>query len=275
MIRYDRKIAAICGMFVLGLTAMLLLPRIPQDPLYHTFADRREIFGLPNFWNVITNLPFIAVGLSGLRLCSGGIPQGGLPLLAPVYRVFFLGVLLVGFGSSYYHLDPSTETLIWDRLPMSVAFMAFLSMVWGEHVSTYRVRVFLGTTLIVGLGSVMYWYMTETRGAGDLRPYALTQFLPMLLIPLILIYFPSRFSTTVHLWVALGFYATAKVAEHLDAALLELSGVVSGHALKHVLAALGTLSVMMALMTRRPAPSISPETFELGQARISSGQVEE
>ena len=36
--------------------------------------------------------------------------------------VLFLGILLTGFGSAYYHLEPNDQTLFWDRLPMAISF---------------------------------------------------------------------------------------------------------------------------------------------------------
>jgi hypothetical protein len=64
-------------------------------------------FGVPNFWNVVSNLPFIGVGAVGLRQFHRD----------PAVFVIFLGIFLTGVGSSYYHWDPSDRTLFWDRLP--------------------------------------------------------------------------------------------------------------------------------------------------------------
>ncbi|MGH7060975.1 MAG: hypothetical protein ACREFH_11345, partial [Stellaceae bacterium] len=90
-----------------SLAGLLLLPAIPQDPAYHLFADARSLFGIPNFWNVVSNLPFIAVGAVGLARFRGN----------PAEIVLFSGFLLTGIGSSYYHWDPNDGTLFWDRLP--------------------------------------------------------------------------------------------------------------------------------------------------------------
>ena len=46
--------------------AGLLLPRIPQPQSYHVFADQRSFLGIPNFANVVSNIPFAVVGLWGL-----------------------------------------------------------------------------------------------------------------------------------------------------------------------------------------------------------------
>ena len=41
-----------------GLLCLWLAGPVPQDPAYHCFADGRPLLGIPNFWNVLTNLPF-------------------------------------------------------------------------------------------------------------------------------------------------------------------------------------------------------------------------
>ena len=55
------------GLAAASLAALLLLPPILQDQSYHRFADERTVFGIPNFWNVVSNHPFAAVGAVGLR----------------------------------------------------------------------------------------------------------------------------------------------------------------------------------------------------------------
>ncbi|MGZ8797057.1 MAG: ceramidase domain-containing protein, partial [Thermoanaerobaculia bacterium] len=64
---------------------------IPQDASYHAFADRRTVLGVPNFWNVISNLPFLLVGIAGLRALRRGGPPGPLQPLYPAYAALFLG----------------------------------------------------------------------------------------------------------------------------------------------------------------------------------------
>jgi hypothetical protein len=109
------KLAGLIVISMVAVTVALLLPPIPQDPAYHEFVDQRTLHGLPNFWNVVSNLPFVIAGLLGLLLLNRQSPvEGGLPQLYPAYRVFFIGVLLTGFGSAWYHLAPTNESLVWD-----------------------------------------------------------------------------------------------------------------------------------------------------------------
>ncbi len=249
--RQKAKAILLVGVVLMGIIAMLFFPRVPQDPSYHDFIDQRRLFGIPNFWNVVTNLPFIIAGAMGLYVCNASVPRGGIPELGSGYRVCFLGILLVGFGSAYYHYNPSTQTLVWDRLPMTITFMAFLCVIVGENISVRTANRLLVPALMVGLGAVIYWHITEARGVGDLRPYGLVQFLPLVLIPLILAMFQSKLSKSGYIWVVLGAYVASKIAEHYDAAVFHTSGVISGHSVKHLLASLGALVMVLALTRRR------------------------
>ncbi len=207
---------------------------------------------MPNGWDVLSNLPFLLVGLLGLfSLCRGRAP-GCLSALRPAYICFFAGTALVGLGSAYYHLAPTNETLVWDRLPMTVAFMAFFSIVVGEHLGANKGARLLVPLLIVGGLSVVYWALTERAGHGDLRPYIFVQFVPLLLVPVILLLFPSALSGSGYFWGVLAAYGVAKALEHWDVPIFHALGGLSGHTLKHLAAALGTFFVWLAVTRRRP-----------------------
>lgn len=227
--------------------AMLFFDRIPQDPAYHQFADTRQMAGIANFWNVFSNVPFLLAGGYGLWRWKYIIEHQD----HRAYIVLCIGVLLVSVGSAYYHYAPSTATLLWDRLPMTVAFMALFSLLLDERVIPHEQSLTLVPLLIMGIGSAVYWYWTETRGAGDLRPYALVQFLPLVLIPLILWLFDSRYLKGRLLVTALGFYMLAKLCEHFDKQLLDVLGVISGHTLKHFLAGIASLCIIVAIPCRQ------------------------
>ena len=244
--------SCLAGFTLLAIVVVFFIPPIPQDPAYHDFVDQRTLHGVPNFWNVASNLRFVIAGLLGLLVLLGrkSLP-GGLPELNWAYVVFFAGVLLTGFGSAYYHLDPVNESLVWDRLPMTLAFMAFFSIIVGEYLSPGAGRALLWPLLLVGMLSIVYWHMTERAGDGDLRPYGLVQFLPMVLIPMILLMFRSRLNGSVFLWAMIAAYALSKITEHYDAEIYALIGTLSGHSIKHILAAVGTLFIYLALRRRR------------------------
>jgi len=233
--------------------ALFLLPPIPQDEDYHAFADGRTLLGIPNCLNVISSAAFLLAGAAGLSCLARGVPPGAMPELMTACRIFFAGMLLIGMGSACYHLAPDNRSLVWDRLPMTLSFMAFFSVLLGEYVSARAGARLLWPLLLAGVLSVLYWWLTEQRGHGDLRPYVLVQFLPMVIMPLLLLFYKSPFGSSGWLWLVLVVYAASKLAELGDAFLFELTGIISGHTLKHVLAATGGLLFLGALYYRRRA----------------------
>jgi hypothetical protein len=226
-----------------AIAATLFVPRIPQDEGYHNFADARTIAGIPNFWNVVSNLPFALVGIYGLFLTTRLASRS----LWPGYIAFCLAVTAVCFGSAYYHYSPSTPALVWDRLPMSLAFMAVFALVLGDRVNQALGRALLGPLLILGAASVLYWAWTESRGVGDLRPYALVQFLPFVLIALMLLIYPGSRDSATWIWWAILTYFLAKLAERFDAPIYHALGL-SGHTIKHLLSAATVLFALFALV---------------------------
>jgi hypothetical protein len=224
---------------VSAVVGVFLLDRIPQDPAYHRFADGRVAFGITNFWNVATNLAFLIVGALGW-MQSGRLAS---PMLAAHYRVFCSGVALVAFGSAWYHLSPSDASLVWDRLPMTVAFMAFFAALVADRIHGLAGRALLWPLVVAGLASIAWWARTEAAGAGDLRAYGLVQFLPILLAPVILYLWPGGSLSGRQLALAFVAYAISKLAEHFDAAIYAATGI-GGHAIKHLLAALGAWFVV-------------------------------
>jgi hypothetical protein len=230
-----------------AIAAVFRLDRIPQDPSYHEFADSSPLFGIPHFWNVATNLAFLAVGLIGLAWR----PRLQVQALQTQYVIFCIGVSLVGLGSAYYHWAPSNSTLVWDRLPMTVAFMALFSAVIQDRVSERVGRILLWPMIIAGISTIAWWHWSELAGRGDLRPYLVVQFLPMLLIPLILLLFSGRGLRAGWLWATFTAYVLAKVAEYFDAAIFSASGLLSGHSTKHLLAAVAVLWAILAFLVGR------------------------
>jgi hypothetical protein len=231
-------------------------PRTPQPLAYHAFADNRPFRGIPNFLNVVSNLPFLLVGALGLAFLARSRRGEASDAFTPPsdrrpYWPFFLGIGLTGIGSAYYHWHPSNATLFWDRLPMTVGFMALLASVIGERISRRAGARLLWPLLVAGAASALYWHLTEQRGAGDLRPYGLVQFGSMVLVPLILALFPARYTRTGDLVASIGWYLLAKVFEYFDHGLLMLVGV-SGHTWKHLASAVGAYWILLMLKRRRP-----------------------
>ena len=230
----------------------LLLPRIAQPEAYHAFADQRTLLGVPNFWNVVSNAAFFPVGLAGLWvMLRNPKPRFGAACERWAYFVLFAGALLVGLGSGYYHLHPDNRTLFWDRLPMTLVFMALLSAAVAERIHAESGALLLLPFLLLGILSAEVWRRGELTGIGDLRFYLLVQFYPMLAIPLMMALFPARYTRTKDMGWLLVWYAAAKALEHWDGAVFRATGgSMSGHALKHVAAALA-VAVLAAMVARR------------------------
>lgn len=229
---------------------------IPQPPGYHSFADQRTLLGIPNFWNVVSNLPFLLVAVAGLSVLFSGRSPGALPELRAAYGTVFVGTLFVAFGSACYHLFPCNATLVWDRLPMTVAFMGFFAVIVGEHISIRVATALLGPLVVAGVASVVYWRLTDVAGQGDLRPYVLVQYLPLLLIPFIVVLFPSALLPTRYIWALLLAYAVAKALELLDLPIYRVSRVISGHTLKHIVAGAGLYFLVLAIKRRKPRTAL-------------------
>lgn len=242
----EARIGFLLAVLIAGIVAVASVGPIPQDIQYHVFADRRTLGGIEHFWNVVSNLPFVVVGILGLLR----LPRLDHPETRSGYGLMCLAVMLVGLGSAYYHVAPANPTLLWDRLPMSVAFMAFLSLLLGERVIRTRQPYRLWLMVAIGIASALYWFWTESLGRGDLRPYVLVQFLPVVMIPLILALYPQRYLDNLLLLAAFGLYFAAKVLEYLDAEILAATGFMSGHAIKHVVAALAVLCIIHAVPVR-------------------------
>jgi hypothetical protein len=178
--------------------------------------------------------------------------------------MFFLGVTLACFGSAYYHLSPNNDRLMWDRLPMSIAFLSLLAAVIAERINVRVGLASLAPLVAVGVASVIYWHLGEQSGVGDLRPYVLVQFYSLLAIILTATMFPSRYARSRELLGASLCYALAKTVEFLDSQVFDLGRMVSGHTLKHVLAAVAVYWILHMLKHRGTVPqaaAVSAERF--------------
>ena len=216
---------------ILGLVLLIGLffaSPIIQDQTYHNFSDGNAFFKMNNFWNVISNLPFFIVGFLGLY---------NIKLIAEKklqYVVFFSGVLLTAIGSGYYHLNPNNYTLVFDRLPMTLVFMALTSIIISEFINIKIGKKLLVPMLLLGLLSVLYWLVFK-----DLSLYVFVQFYPILVIPIVLICFKSSDTHVYGYWLVLLFYIVAKAYEYYDAKIFSSLNVISGHSLKHIVSAIG------------------------------------
>ncbi len=235
----SHKLYLLAAVTLLAIAGVFSVNHIPQSAAYHDFCDKRRLLGIANFANVISNLPFVIIGIAGLILLRRSTAPKA--VAAGTFFLFF-GIIFTGFGSAYYHLSPDNDTLVFDRLPMTIVFMSLLAAIAGEAIGPVAGGIALAPLLLVGAGSVLWWHYTEQAGVGDLRLYVLVQYYPMILIPMILLLFPSaagRRGWRPLLW-AFGWYFAAKGFDLLDCGIYSTLGFVSGHTLKHVCASIST-----------------------------------
>jgi hypothetical protein len=222
------------GVMVLAVAAMLLHGPIAQLDHYHEFADGRALLGLPSAADVLSNVGFAVVAAWGFWALRGKRHDPLLERAWPGYFVFLVAIALTAFGSSFYHLAPDNDRLLWDRLPIALACAGLLAAVRAEtHGSS---RWFLPALIVAAIASVFWWSVTESFGAGDLRPYLLLQAAPLILIPLWQWIYGSPRVDRVAFGIAIGLYALAKVFELNDRVVFDALTYVSGHTIKHLLA---------------------------------------
>ena len=233
------RLGILLGATATGFVAAGLWPPHPQDPAYHNFADRRAVLHIPYALNVLSNVGFLLAG-------AGAFMQTLRSALAGWERVasfvFAAGLVGTGLGSAWYHWAPSNTTLVWDRLPLSALFPTVFAVAIGDRVSSVAGRVLLAPLVLGAVASVLYWQRHD-----DLRLYGLAQFLPMLLIPLMLVLFEGR-RPTAPLIAGVMIYALGKGAELSDGSIFALGSVVSGHTVKHLLAAVAAVLIVRWLV---------------------------
>ncbi|BDY04899.1 hypothetical protein [Ferrimonas sp. YFM] len=236
------RLGVLAAVMLVPLVLLVALAPIQQDRAYHNFADTRVMLGVPHGLDVLSSLAFSLVGVLGLAHCI----RARLGASHAAWSIMFAALVLVGLGSGYYHWQPTNDSLVWDRLPMAVGFMGLFTTLMTEHLHG-RLSALLVPAILLGVVSVGYWHWW-----GDLWLYIWIQLLPLLIIPVLVALFPSGHSHQWLLLAALGCYLAAKVTELYDLEIFRVTaGGISGHTLKHLLAALGGYFILLMLRLRR------------------------
>ena len=210
----------------------------------HPFVDARILLGVPNAMDVLTNAPLALAGLWGLLVMR----RRALPAATrQAARMFFAGLVATGFGSAWYHWAPDATGLVWDRLGMAVTFAGALAMAVAERVGQVPARQALRVLLPLALLSAIL-----PASNGNVLPWAVLQFGGMALIVRLALLKLVAGAIGIRLGALIGLYALAKLLELGDEAVFRATaGAVSGHSLKHLVAALAAWPVIAALAPRR------------------------
>ena len=180
---------------------------LPQS--YHNFSDKRTILGIPNGINVLSNIVFIFLAIYLLQKKKSN--------LLSIY------LILLAIASSYYHLNPSDDTLFWDVLMIATTSMIIFTMMSG----TKNGEIFY----LFGILSVIYWKMT-----GDLRLYLII----LIGLPLyIVLKYYKDITLRKYVITFIITFTLARLFEHNDHFIYKITNnTISGHTLKHIFAGL-------------------------------------
>lgn len=256
----ENRLRLLAVLTVTFLALVLFREPIAQNPAYHDFADQRALIGIPHALNVTSNLPLALVGIYGLLAIGRVIRRTDSTSFemwaeSIPYALLFAALSLTALGSAFYHLAPDTPRLFWDRLPMSIAFMAYLSAAITERIDRRTGLVALIPLVASGILSVLYWRATELAGSGDLRYYVIVQAYPTLFVLLMVLLLPSSYTHGRMLVTVTAFYLLTRLVEIGDGFIFGLGHFVSGHTLKHLLTAVAVWWIIRMLQLRKPLPA--------------------
>lgn len=244
-------LALFAGPALLTAAGVVLNPH-GHAPLYahgHPFVDARTLWGIPNAIDVLSNAPLSLAG--GLGLCA--LRARAWPSAThAALRVFFVGLLLTGVGSAWYHWAPDAATLVWDRMGMAVTFAGAMALSVAERVDPSSARP---TLVVAFVAAVCSAALPFTH--GNVLPWAVVQFGGVALLVWAAWRKPAAGAVGVSIGSLIAWYAVAKALELGDQAVFHVTGeALSGHSLKHLAAALAAWPVLTAL--RAPALRQNP-----------------
>lgn len=244
-----RRECVLAAVFLLLLAAALLGPSVAQPVHYHDFADQRRWGWLPHAMDVISNLPFALWGMVGIWALLRALREQAVSAAAAAMAgLFFGGLWVTAAVSAAYHLQPGDAGLAWDRGGMVLAFAGLLGLAAMRAVSTRAGMALATAVLVLGPLSVYAWSL-----GGNLLPWAVLQGGGMVLILGFACLRPAQSRELPVRWAMLiAIYALAKLLELGDHAVYEWTGhLVSGHSLKHMVAACAAWPVVSALLAAR------------------------
>jgi hypothetical protein len=255
LMSWDLRAVLPIGLALAAVAWGVFAPPVLQDQEYHRFSDTRTLAGVLNAADTLSNLAFLVVGVLGLAFLQRERSSAASERFAslqemPPYWVLFTGVALTSLGSAYYHLAPDDARLVWDRLPMTIAFMSLVCATVSERISIRAGSALLWPLVLLGLASVAYWRWSALAGFENLRPYLAVQYGSIVVVLAVSMLYRSRYTHGWAIFVLAAAYGVAKVLEVCDRQIFEAGQWLSGHTLKHLAAALGVYLLLRALQRR-------------------------
>jgi hypothetical protein len=253
---------AVAAVLVAAVVVALVAPAITRGPTFHLYADRRTWLGIPNAGDVLSNLPFVVVGIVGLLRTRGA-------------AALFLSSTAVGIGSGAYHIAPCDLALVFDWAPIVLTLAFLAALVVGDRIDPRAGGIATLVFPAIALTSVAVWYIgggtgtTANGTAGDMRWYVVTQATLVLVVALVALApaTPTAPATLARGWILLGVagFLAARGLAAADRALLDAIGV-SGHSGKHLLLGLAAACLIPSVHVQR-GKGESPSARRVREAR--------
>ncbi|KAG5045047.1 hypothetical protein JHK86_014453 [Glycine max] len=233
--------------FLCCMCLIFFTPRIPRSPKHHQFVDMRNLLGVANTLNVMTNFPFLVVGVLGLVLAlEGGVFNISSQGEVWTWALFYAGIAGVAFGSAYYHLKPDDHRVLWDTLPMMVAFSSLLSSLVVERLGQR-----IGLCCMFALNLAAFLCVVYERIYNDIRFCMMFQLTLPLAIPVIAVLYRSKYTHSRYWFISTGIYLLAKFEGATDRKLYHVNNyIISGHSLEHLCLALIPILLSVMLIHR-------------------------
>ncbi len=244
--------AALACFAVAPLLIVAMMSPVLRGPAFHHYADARWLLGLPHAGDVLSNLPFVWVGIAGLIAArrAVGLPRG-------LVALFFAGILGIGLGSGAYHVHPTDATLVFDWLPIVIAVAFLVALVASDRVDRSLGRIAAVVLPTAGLVSVMWWWAGGGTDGGDMRFYATLQLLFIAMVPVMVLLYPKGRLPRADLLCGMVCFVLARLVNTRDASILDSTTLVSGHTVKHLMAGLAAWFVLRAVRRSATTPAVA------------------
>ncbi|KAJ7966429.1 Alkaline phytoceramidase (aPHC) [Quillaja saponaria] len=208
------------GAFLCCVCLFLATPKIPRSPKHHLFADMRNLLG----------------GLFSISL--RGEFWG--------WALYYAGMAGVAFGSAYYHLKPDDSRVMWDTLPMMLAYSSLFSSLLIERLGQR-----IGMSSLFALLLAAFLCMAYERSYDDIRLCMIFQLIPSIAIPSVAFLFRPKYSHSRYWLWSSGIYLLAKFEAAADRKIYRANSyLISGHSLGHLCLAVNPILLSIMLFYR-------------------------